>query len=695
MGTVWKMGLSIVLPSLWAPLFAACCTFVNTVPPDYRPTFSSDVAYRAVSLKRLQQIVSSDPKNHSDEKIRALAGMTEIHGFIIDDKSGDIIIHGWADPSMPSLCLDDFVVALRNAWFRYAPVSDDTIHYSSVGCSIDPDPVAIERMRRMEPQLSTAQDTVEAAKLVAEWVRICKTPQSVRVLGMPFDCHIAKTLVDADYHMKTAVDGSDTLGIPGVVSYVSRMFDDARNQVLARKPIRIVSSQNRFWFFPGKTEFESDGRCFMLTSCEVKLLSELQYANMAQSATIQDDFAARFARDFTANFDRIAEIRPIYRELEGCFRLMAVADELHSRVGSAGSGLEYLLDRYPLSETKVQRNLPGRHSIRTFHREWEEGDVGYLVSLRQPSCGGVDIRMSPVVLEAKTGAIGAAIVESRTATDALSWDCPQTTLGRRANGKPDNRLNCGNSTLALEVRSEKDGYSILKDGSALLAADGRSVFKDMSGVSRLLKDRAKHSEAMNVILALNGFTTEKADAFESSLRLQALVNGQEGAIHLVPIVAADSKSRSWTLEMVLSPGIRYKTEEPAAITTIKEGKFEKYVSSIRHFAVRIGQKSRELSLQVLAKRQEIVDRFISLAKSHVSKDGDYPGSIADLTAEIRRDLLKSDLVRMRNASGKALTEDDVILMLKDEFGNTQCVLDFTPHLSTADDAMPICMNPNQ
>jgi len=49
-----------------------------------------------------------------------LCGITRIDGYVIDKENHDIILIGETDPKLPTLYLDDFVVALRNVWLKYA-----------------------------------------------------------------------------------------------------------------------------------------------------------------------------------------------------------------------------------------------------------------------------------------------------------------------------------------------------------------------------------------------------------------------------------------------------------------------------------------------------------------------------------------------------------------------------------------------
>ena len=70
--------------------------------------------------------------------------------------------------------------------------------------SIDPNIAAIREI---------ANIAVRDPQRRAKFAEICKSPQVVRVEGMPRNCRIAKVLIDADYRMKMVAQGSVILPI--------------------------------------------------------------------------------------------------------------------------------------------------------------------------------------------------------------------------------------------------------------------------------------------------------------------------------------------------------------------------------------------------------------------------------------------------------------------------------------------------
>ncbi|MBI2876343.1 MAG: hypothetical protein HYY20_05625 [Candidatus Tectomicrobia bacterium] len=96
---------------------------------------------QAVSLQVLQKrLASCMPGQRCPDELLRLAGLTSLRGLVEDPQHHDWILLGQADPRHPPLLTEDLVVALRNAWLKYATRKGSTLFYDPPGCSIDPDP---------------------------------------------------------------------------------------------------------------------------------------------------------------------------------------------------------------------------------------------------------------------------------------------------------------------------------------------------------------------------------------------------------------------------------------------------------------------------------------------------------------------------------------------------------------------------
>ena len=104
------------------------------------------VSDRAVSLRVLQQTLRQcRPRDDCSRALVGFAGLTRVTGYVVDRDNRDVIVVGEVEPGRPLLDLDDFVVALRNAWHRYVERKGHTIYYSAPSCSIDPEPAVPAR----------------------------------------------------------------------------------------------------------------------------------------------------------------------------------------------------------------------------------------------------------------------------------------------------------------------------------------------------------------------------------------------------------------------------------------------------------------------------------------------------------------------------------------------------------------------
>jgi len=351
---------------------------------------------RAISLKVLQQKLKAlHGTNSRPTNLYYLCGINRILGYVVDEANQDIILIGKVDKKLPRLYLDDFVVALRNAWHKYTELKGNTRYYSNPGCSIDPDPKVYQKLHQVWKQ---TKDTDEAVK---QWERTCHSPQAVRVFGIPFNTRFARVMVKADYDMKRLVDGSDELSIFAFNSLMGMEFE--REKVRLRKGesrSAPVNNLNRFWFSPGEYRFLEDDGTVFIERCTVKLLTEEERVNeegKIVGAGRANPTAKQFAGDFTAFYDEIATERPIFRELENMFRFVALAKALklkspHLRIGL---NLDYLLEQYQVSKEKVKRHLPGLHHVRKYEGRTRYDGGKQTFKLWVPSCGGVSIDIEP------------------------------------------------------------------------------------------------------------------------------------------------------------------------------------------------------------------------------------------------------------------------------------------------------------
>jgi len=410
---------------------------VKTFPKE-KETQAPAFEGQAVSLRVLQQRLRTCHQEGpcSQETLLQLAGLKRIIGYVVDGTNHDLILVGQVDESSPPLYLEDFIIALKNTWMKYAELRGNTYYYSDPGCSIDPDPRVIDRLQATGQRVlgSSSQSDIENA--IQQWQETCRSPQNVRVLGIPFDTRFAWVMVKADYDMKRLVDGTDTLDIAGFTSLTDMTLEKAKNDIVRGRSISIpVSSMSRFWFYPGENRYLEDKGVITIGQCPVILLTEEQYS--AKRGKIvgkghSNPLAQEFVEDFTAHYAEVAKQRPIYTELENLFRFVALARIMKWKdaLSNAGIDLDYLLDSVQIPETRVARQLPGRSNVKGFEHRRNFGDGYQITRLQLPSCGGVGIEITLSqrnFLKDTTGRLAelrAMVLKARPTPDTLSWNYP-------------------------------------------------------------------------------------------------------------------------------------------------------------------------------------------------------------------------------------------------------------------------------
>ncbi len=398
-------------------------------------TTTAQLPSRAISLRVLQEkLKACHGHNSCSLDILQLAGITTISGYVVDRATHDVILLGNVDHSSPPLYLEDFIVALRNAFMKYAELKGNIHYYSNPGCSIDPQAKVMQQLEKVGKELLESTSLTEINQATASWEHVCSAPQNVRVMGIPFSCHFSSTLVKADYALKRIADSSDLPGIDGLVGLSDMMFDKAKEELLdsGSDPITI-SSVNRFWFYPGENQYLEDEDVATIKECSVALLTEEEYLDRKGELTGSgraNELAQRFVENFTAKYTDLSKVRPIYKELESLFRFVALAKILKIKdlFYDAGLDVTYLLDGYVLPETSVERVLPGCFNVKKFDLEEDIPGGRRALYLRLPSCGGVsmeiDIAQNDFVREpgAKLPELRAAVLAARTSPQALTWD---------------------------------------------------------------------------------------------------------------------------------------------------------------------------------------------------------------------------------------------------------------------------------
>ena len=395
----------------------------------------AEVQYRALSLRVLQaRLAECQGKGGCAQELVQLAGISRVHGHAVDAANRDVILIGQVEETLPPLFTDDLAIAFRNAWMKYAPLKGNTYYYSNPGCTIDPNPSILRQLEVVGERMNNTKIAGEVEKLIQAWHQTCHSPQSVNVMGIPFDTRFGWVMVKADYDMKRIVDGSDSMEIPGLKSQTDMILEQAKNDVLKGRALSVpLSSMNRYWFYPGKNLYEEDEGIALVKQCPVVLRTEEEYLSAKGEVVGKGQpspFAQKFAKAFTEHYAEVARKRPIYIELESLFRFVAAVKIIKFKEADkkAGLDLRYFLDRHPIGTTSVNREVPGISNVKQFSERKDQAGGYTIFQFWLPSCGGVEINMTVGTVNfvrdttGKLKTLRDQVLATRPSPDALYWD---------------------------------------------------------------------------------------------------------------------------------------------------------------------------------------------------------------------------------------------------------------------------------
>lgn len=311
------------LRQLEQTLDAARPTAARQDPTDPR----RDSELRMVSLTRLQRElqVRLALGEQPTDAMKWLAGLREIRYVFLFPETQDIVIAGpagnWDTPGAAAMSLDDLVSLLR------AGSQGD----GGFGCSISPKQENLVATQRFLAQPTGPLKPSRTLLWVNE-IRETLGLQDISIRGIDPQCHAARVLVEADYHMKLIGMGLEP-SVPGVESYLDSIEVDEIPQSM-----QVL----RWWFTirPDAVRRNHDGDAYVFRKQVIRLQSEDENVTQTgervhtgKSSPLNQLFASRFTR----NYKRLAHAYPIYARLEGIFRLAMVvalinSDEVKQRV---------------------------------------------------------------------------------------------------------------------------------------------------------------------------------------------------------------------------------------------------------------------------------------------------------------------------------------------------------------------------
>ncbi|QDU36767.1 hypothetical protein Mal4_10650 [Maioricimonas rarisocia] len=349
---------------------------------------------RKLSLVALEAAVAAALEQGKElpDDVKYLAGLQRIDYVFVDLEGQDLVIAGPAegfapDPGgamrglttgRPTLALEDLIVILQSA----------ARGRISIGCSIDPEPDRLAKMQNYIRQNSSATTPAGAARRYRNMAQILGQ-QNVSVWGVPEDSHFAQVLVAADFRMKRIGLGVDRSGVREIRSHLSLLRPNG-------------NSLQRWWFVPhySGVHADDDRTAFYLEGPRCKLLAQEEISDASgirsDAATTRESTEA-FARNFSNHFEELAEVSPVFAQLQGLFDL-AVTGRSSASIGCR-SGWPTFLDRSDslAASYPVPRSVPSETMFR-------RGGRGVVLGL----IGGVTLNPRSVLGEVNVGGEEAA-----------------------------------------------------------------------------------------------------------------------------------------------------------------------------------------------------------------------------------------------------------------------------------------------
>jgi len=304
---------------------------------------------RKVSLTKLERELQAlrAAGRAPDAAMLNLAGLQRVRYIFVYPDTRDIVIAGpagdWTadvegrsvstSDGSPILQLEDFVVALRNAYESGG----------RFGCAITP---TKDNLASVQSYLAESAKTSLKPHQRDAWLNGIRSRlgrQDISVFGIDARTRTAQVLVEADYRMKLVGMGLEP-GTLGVTSYL----DSIEIPEGGSPPATTVL---RWWFtlnYEGVRSTKA-ADAFSLHGPGVKVLSEnelLTERGERIHTGESDALNSQFAQSFTKHFADLAKKYPIYAELRNVFDVALVAAVLKSQdlPGQVGWEMSHLLD---------------------------------------------------------------------------------------------------------------------------------------------------------------------------------------------------------------------------------------------------------------------------------------------------------------------------------------------------------------
>ena len=296
---------------------------LNAAKRALNPELGKKSPLRKISLNRLEQAVEAVLAGGGKlpDEMKYLAGLSRIQYVFFYPDSGDIVLagpaEGWFEDltgrvvgvnnGRPALLLEDLIVALR----AYGPGKSES---PMIGCSIDPTQQGLAKMQEF---LASINPSPNDEQMIVDGLHKAMGLQTVRVLGVSPNTHLAQVMVEADYRMKLIGIGLEKTGVRQFVTYVDKASPTGTNGL------------QRWYFVPNYecVRVSEDHEAMEMVGDGVKLVGENEFVG-ANGQRTKSGSSSRASTAFTSSFTKfygeIARRSPVYAQLRDVID-MAVA----------------------------------------------------------------------------------------------------------------------------------------------------------------------------------------------------------------------------------------------------------------------------------------------------------------------------------------------------------------------------------
>lgn len=589
--------------------------------PAAAPPVPGEHVLRVVSLKAVDRILSGCPGGPlcEDTLFRTLGGITSLQGIVFDERAGDPLLVGRIGGGRPPLHLEDLVAALRNAWLAYVQQKGNRITYLHPGLSLDPAPAALKELQKIGQDIARI-DAAGGEKALDRWKETCRKPYKVTLSGLPPDSRFARTLLRADYAMKAMATGSENPGLhgfPGMAELRKIRFQGEQAESKATAP--PLPSLTRYWFHPGSQEWEMGEGVVVLKRCPIMLMTEEMFerlrsgaADSGATAEPSDELAEAFAYGFTRMYDKVAETRPVFRELEGLYRLVAAAKLVRDRFpeGEAKGAFPALFGKWDLPPAGLASEVPGIPDLQHFDHARNTPMGMEIDRYWLPSCGGVAVAVEPGkawirrVRDQRLSAFRKSALSFRPSDTAWHWDVPGVAQDYWGNMRERLRLQ------ELSQRFPKLAFFRGRRGEdrkALELVDEDDIVLRAGTPQALAEEIATRAEARKVPTAfveLAGWSAEQVEALKAAAA--AARKGRKAGWTLVPVV-----NRPGWLSVenpIFTHSADWEQGEPP-LEPMAAGPYKGWQRITFRFLTSAGGKTVPAALQVMVRSPEVAARL--------------------------------------------------------------------------------------